>query len=230
VREIVLDTETTGLDPNAGHRLVEIACVELSNRLPTGNTFHSYFNPDRDMPEEAFKVHGLTREFLSDHPRFPDRAEAFLAFIADAPLVIHNAEFDLKFLRAELKLCSREGCTANPIVDTVLLARRTFPGAPASLDALCRRFAIDLSQRSLHGAMLDCELLAQVYVELTGGRQRGLGLDAATTGLPISPAAVVRGLHRRPQGADLEELTVDDSRPEWLGPPRLPAFCGRDGP
>jgi DNA polymerase III subunit epsilon len=210
VREIVLDTETTGLDPNAGHRLVEIACVELSNRLPTGNTFHSYFNPDRDMPEEAFKVHGLTREFLSDHPRFPDRAEAFLAFIADAPLVIHNAEFDLKFLRAELKLCSREGCTANPIVDTVLLARRTFPGAPASLDALCRRFAIDLSQRSLHGAMLDCELLAQVYVELTGGRQRGLGLDAATTGLPISPAAVVRGPARaaRPFHATAEEAAA----------------------
>lgn len=210
MREIVLDTETTGLDPNAGHRLVEVACVELSNRLPTGNTFHSYFNPDRDMPEEAFKVHGLSREFLSAHPRFEEKADAFLGFIGDAPLVIHNAEFDLKFLRAELKLCSREGCTANPVVDTVLLARQKFPGSPASLDALCRRFAIDLSQRSLHGAMLDCELLAQVYVELTGGRQRGLGLEAATAGLPIGPTAAVRGPARaaRPFAASPEEAAA----------------------
>jgi DNA polymerase-3 subunit epsilon len=210
VREIVLDTETTGLDPNAGHRLVEVACVELFNRLPTGKTFQSYFNPDRDMPEEAFKVHGLSREFLGAHPRFPEKVEAFLEFIADAPLVIHNAEFDLRFLRAELKLCSREGCSVNPVVDTVLLARQKFPGSPASLDALCRRFAIDLSQRSLHGAMLDCELLAQVYIELMGGRQRGLGLEAATAGLPISPAAVVRGPTRpaRPFEATPEEAAA----------------------
>jgi DNA polymerase-3 subunit epsilon len=210
VREIVLDTETTGLDPNAGHRLVEVACVELFNRLPTGKTFQSYFNPDRDVPEEAFKVHGLSREFLSAHPRFAEKVEAFLEFIADAPLIIHNAEFDLRFLRAELKLCSREGCTVNPIVDTVLLARKKFPGSPASLDALCRRFAIDLSQRSLHGAMLDCELLAQVYIELMGGRQRGLGLETATVGLPISPAAVVRGPARpaRPFGATPEEAAA----------------------
>jgi DNA polymerase-3 subunit epsilon len=198
MREIVLDTETTGLDPAAGHRLVEVACIELSNRLPTGKTFHSYFNPDRDIPEEAFKVHGLSREFLSTHPHFPEQAEAFLAFVADSPLVIHNAEFDLRFLRAELKLCQREGLGANAVVDTVELARRTFPGAPASLDALCRRFAIDLSQRALHGALLDCELLAQVYVELTGGRQRGLGLEIATAGLPIGPGAA-RGPARPPR-------------------------------
>jgi DNA polymerase-3 subunit epsilon len=223
VREIVLDTETTGLDPNAGHRLVEIACVELSNRLPTGNTFHSYFNPDRDMPEEAFKVHGLSREFLTVHPRFSEQAEAFLDFIGGDPLVIHNAEFDLKFLRAELKLCSREGCTANPVVDTVLLARQKFPGSPASLDALCRRFAIDLSQRSLHGAMLDCELLAQVYVELTGGRQRGLGLDAATVGLPIGPAAVARGPARpaRPFAPTADETAAFEA---FLGDLKTPIW------
>jgi DNA polymerase III subunit epsilon len=177
MREIVLDTETTGLDPNAGHRLVEVACIELSNRLPTGKTFQCYFNPDRDMPEEAFKVHGLSKEFLSQHPRFVEKAAAFLEFVGDSPLVIHNAEFDLRFLRAELKLCELLGLTENPVVDTVIMARQKFPGQPASLDALCKRFSIDLSQRSLHGAMLDCELLAQVYVELTGGRQRGFSLE-----------------------------------------------------
>lgn len=197
MREIVLDTETTGLDPTAGHRLVEIACIELSNRLPTGKTFQSYFNPERDMPEEAFKVHGLSSQFLSAHPHFAEKATAFLEFVGDAPLVIHNAEFDLKFLRAELKLCELQGLTDNPVVDTVDLARRKFPGQPASLDALCRRFAIDLSQRSLHGAMLDCELLAQVYVELTGGRQRGLGLEV----VPEEPgrAAIARGAMRPPR-------------------------------
>jgi DNA polymerase III subunit epsilon len=197
MREIVLDTETTGLDPNAGHRLVEVACIELSNRLPTGKTFQSYFNPERDMPEEAFKVHGLTREFLSAHPRFADKAAALLEFVGDAPLVIHNAEFDLRFLRAELKLCELLGLADNAIVDTVNLARRTFPGQPASLDALCRRFMIDLSQRSLHGAMLDCELLAQVYVELTGGRQRGLGLEILPEG--ASQEARSRGAVRPPR-------------------------------
>ncbi len=200
MREIVLDTETTGLDPAAGHRLVEVACVELSNRLPTGRTFQSYFNPDRDIPEEAFRVHGLSREFLSAHPRFAEKVEELLEFVGDSPLVIHNAEFDLKFLRAEIKLCDREGFGGNPVVDTVDMARKKFPGSPVSLDALCRRFSIDLSQRSLHGAMLDCELLAQVYIELNGGRQRGLGLEAAATGLPVGPAvAAVRGPARPPR-------------------------------
>ncbi|HTI87888.1 MAG TPA: DNA polymerase III subunit epsilon [Alphaproteobacteria bacterium] len=200
MREIVLDTETTGLDPAVGHRLVEVACVELANRLPTGRTFQSYFNPDRDIPEEAFRVHGLSREFLSAHPRFADKVDDFLEFVGDSPLVIHNAEFDLKFLRAEIKLCNRDGLRANEVVDTVDMARKKFPGSPASLDALCRRFSVDLSQRSLHGALLDCELLAQVYVELTGGRQRGLGLETAATGLPIGPAvAAVRGPVRPPR-------------------------------
>ena len=177
MREIVLDTETTGLDPNAGHRLVEVACIELSNRLPTGKTFQSYFNPERDMPEEAFRVHGLSQEFLSQHSSFASKAAEFLEFVGDSPLVIHNAEFDLRFLRAELKMCELLGLKENPVVDTVIMARQKFPGQPASLDALCKRFSIDLSQRSLHGAMLDCELLAQVYVELTGGRQRGFSLE-----------------------------------------------------
>jgi DNA polymerase-3 subunit epsilon len=200
VREIVLDTETTGLDPAAGHRLVEVACVELANRLPTGRTFQCYFNPDRDMPDEAFRVHGLSREFLSAHPRFADKVDGLLEFVGDSPLVIHNAEFDLKFLRAEIKLSNREGFVGNPVVDTVDMARKKFPGSPVSLDALCRRFSVDLSQRSLHGALLDCELLAQVYVELTGGRQRGLGLEAAATGLPLGPAvAAVRGPARPPR-------------------------------
>jgi len=222
MREIVLDTETTGLDPAAGHRLVEVACIELFNRLPTGKTFQSYFNPDRDIPEEAFKVHGLTREFLSGHPRFVEKVEAFLEFVADSPLVIHNAEFDLRFLRAELKLCEREGLSLNAVVDTVELARRKFPGSPASLDALCRRFSIDLSQRSLHGAMLDAELLAQVYVELTGGRQRGLGLEVAIAGVPAGPAAV-RGPARsaRPfeptpeEAAAFESFIGDLKTPIW---------------
>ncbi|MGE5539770.1 MAG: DNA polymerase III subunit epsilon [Gemmatimonas sp.] len=200
MREIVLDTETTGLDPAAGHRLVEVACVELSNRLPTGRTFQCYFNPERDIPEEAFRVHGLSLEFLSAHPRFAEKVDELLEFVADSPLVIHNAEFDLKFLRAEIKLCNREGFAANPVVDTVDMARKKFPGSPASLDALCRRFSIDLSQRSLHGALLDCELLAQVYIELHGGRQRGLGLDSATAGLPLGPAvAAARGPARPPR-------------------------------
>ena len=213
MREIVLDTETTGLDPAAGHRMVEVACIELSNRLPTGRTFQSYFNPDRDMPEEAFRVHGLSREFLSDKPHFPDQVDAMLEFIGDSPLVIHNAEFDLRFLRAELKLIGREGFKENAVVDTVDLARRKFPGSPASLDALCRRFAIDLSQRALHGAMLDAELLAQVYVELHGGRQRGLGFEPEIATDSGGPGAVIRGAARpaRPFQPTPEETVAFES-------------------
>lgn len=175
MREIVLDTETTGLDPNAGHRVVEIACVELNNRVPTGKSYQTYLNPQRDMPEEAFRVHGLSADFLARHKTFAEEAERFLDFVGDAGLVIHNAEFDLKFLNWELSHIGRPDLSANPVVDTVLLARKKFPGAPASLDALCRRFGIDNSARTVHGALLDAELLADVYLELMGGRQAALG-------------------------------------------------------
>ena len=176
MREIVLDTETTGLDPAAGHRVIELACLELVNRVPSGERFQTYLDPERDMPEEAFKVHGLSQEFLAGHPRFAAVAEDFLAFIADAPLVIHNAEFDLRFLNAELERAGLARLGSGRAVDTVALARRRFPGAQVNLDALCRRFEIDNSARSLHGALLDCELLAEVYLELSGGRQPGLEL------------------------------------------------------
>jgi DNA polymerase-3 subunit epsilon len=180
MREIVLDTETTGLDPVAGHRVVEIACVELVNHLPTDRHFHVYFNPERDMPEEAFRVHGLSLDFLSQHGLFADKAQEFEDFLGDAPLIIHNAEFDLKFLDHELRRCGRRIIDrSRGIVDTVMMARRRFPGSPASLDALCRRFEIDLSARSKHSAKLDCELLALVYLELIGGREPGLDLAAA---------------------------------------------------
>ena len=174
MREIVLDTETTGLDPASGDRIVEIACIELVNRLPTENTFHVYLNPDRDMPAAAEKVHGLSAVFLRDKQRFPEVAEAFLAFIGDAPLIIHNASFDMKFLNAELALMGRPVLDPQRAIDTLAMARKKYPGAPASLDALCRRFEVDNSGRDLHGALIDSELLAGVYLELTGGRQSGL--------------------------------------------------------
>ena len=162
MREIVLDTETTGLDPAQGHRVVEIACIELINRIPSGRHYQTYINPERDMPEEAFRVHGLSADFLSGFPLFPEVADDFLAFIEDGALVIHNAAFDLGFLNAELGLMSRPALNGFEVVDTVALARRKFPGAPASLDALCRRFGIDNSDRDLHGALLDARLLADV--------------------------------------------------------------------
>lgn len=189
MREIILDTETTGLDPNAGHRVVEIACVELINRVPTGKAFQVYLNPGRDMPEEAFKVHGLSSDFLAKHKTFAEEAERFLAFVGDAGFVIHNAEFDLKFLNWELKNCGRGDLAHHPVVDTVLLARKKFPGAPASLDALCRRFGIDNSARTVHGALLDAELLADVYLELMGGRQAALGFAAAAQSTDAAPRA-----------------------------------------
>ncbi len=177
MREIVLDTETTGLDPAKGDRVVEIACVELFNQLPTGEIFHCYINPERAMPEEATKIHGLTDDFLAPQPKFVEVVDGFLGFLRESQLVIHNAEFDLRFLNAELRRLSRS-TLALPVVDTLLLARRKFPGAQASLDALCRRFGIDLSGREKHNARLDCELLAAVYLELIGGRQPGLDLLA----------------------------------------------------
>ncbi len=177
MREIVLDTETTGLDPNQGHRLVEVGCVELLNRIPTGATFHAYLNPDRDMPAEAFAIHGLSIEFLKTHKRFSDVCDEFLAFIGDdAPLVIHNAEFDHKFLCAELKVLKRALIGRERLVDTLALARRKHSAGPYNLDALCAKYGIDNSRRTKHGALLDAEILAEVYLELLGGRQATLGL------------------------------------------------------
>ena len=176
MREIVLDTETTGLDPNQGHRLVEVGCVELLNRIPTGATFHAYLNPDRDMPAEAFAIHGLSAEFLRGHKRFHEVVDDFLAFIGDAPLVIHNANFDHGFLCAELKRIERALIARERLVDTLMLARRKHSAGPYNLDALCGRYGIDNSRRTKHGALLDAEILAEVYLELIGGRQAQLGL------------------------------------------------------
>ena len=177
MREIVLDTETTGFDPETGDRIVEIGAVELKGHMPTGNTYHQYINPERDVPEEAVQVHGLTFDFLRDKPLFKEVANDFLAFIGDAKLVIHNAAFDMKFLNAELKWQGFGQLPYERAIDTLEIARRKFPGSPASLDALCRRFGIDNSSRTLHGALLDSEILADVYLELIGGRQPDLVLS-----------------------------------------------------
>lgn len=180
MREIALDTETTGLNPKAGHRVVEIGCVEMVNHVATGEVFHVYINPERDMPEEAFAVHGLSEEFLKDHPVFTNVARDFLDFIGDDPLVIHNASFDMGFLNAELDLAGHPALPMERAIDTVKMARKKFPGAQANLDALCKRFGVDNSNRELHGALLDARLLAEVYLELLGGRQTGFGLEAET--------------------------------------------------
>lgn len=181
MREIVLDTETTGIDALNGDRVVEIGCIELINHIPTGNHFHTYLNPERDMPAEAEAVHGLSASFLADKPIFAAKVGEFLDFIADSQLVIHNASFDMGFLNAELARIGM-GKLSNPVLDTVKMARRRFPGAPASLDALCRRFEIDNSNRTLHGALLDSQLLADVYLELLGGRQPDLVLAGGPAG------------------------------------------------
>lgn len=208
IREIVLDTETTGLDPDAGHRIVEIACVELINHLPSGRTFQRYVNPERDMPTDAQAVHGLTAEFLSGQPVFAAVADEFLEFISDAPLVIHNAEFDLKFVNAELSRLGRPKLQAQRAVDTVQLARRKFPGAPASLDALCGRFGIDNSSRTLHGALLDAQLLSEVYLELVGGRQATIELVAGPA-ITVTTATVERAIRpARPHAPSEEELAA----------------------
>lgn len=180
MREIVFDTETTGLDPAQGHRVVEIGAIEITNLIPTGRIFHVYVNPERDMPEEAFRVHGLSREFLSTHPPFASIATKFVAFIEDSPLVAHNAEFDVRFLNAEFSKLGLPGLVPARIVDTLAIARRLHPGSPASLDALCQRYGVDLSRRDRHGALLDAGLLAEVYAELKGGRQAALTLQATT--------------------------------------------------
>jgi len=191
LREVVLDTETTGLSAKSGDRIVEIGCVELVNHMPTGQHFHAYINPERDMPEQAEAIHGLSQDFLSDKPTFADIAEAFEAFIGDSMLIIHNADFDLSFLNAERERVGQEPLSAERAIDTVGLARRKFPGSPANLDALCRRFQIDNSDRTLHGALKDARLLSDVYLELIGGRQQGLEL-AADTEIIIEGAAVSR--------------------------------------
>jgi len=182
MREIVLDTETTGLDPLKGHRVVEIGCVELENHIPTGKVFHTYLNPERDMPSEASMVHGLTDDFLANQPVFAEKTEEFLTFIGDTQLIIHNASFDMGFINAELARCGYKRLPMERAVDTVMMARKMFPGAPASLDALCKRFNIDISGRKLHGALLDAELLADVYLELRGGRQPDLAMATSETG------------------------------------------------
>jgi len=190
MREIVFDTETTGLDPYQGDRLVEIGCVELVNGFPTGQNFHRYLNPERDMPEGAFKVHGLSREFLLDKPLFSEVVDEFLEFVADAPMVAHNAMFDLGFINAELERCKKGAIPRERLVDTLMLARRRYPAGPNKLDDLCLRYAIDLSRRTKHGALLDAELLAEVYVELTGKRQARLGLIEAST-VTVTGAAIL---------------------------------------
>ena len=177
MREVVLDTETTGFDPESGDRIVEIGAVELMGHMATGRTYHQYINPERTMPDEAFQVHGLGDEFLSDKPKFAEVGQAFLDFIGDAKLVIHNAAFDIKFLNAELKWMGLPQIPWSQAIDTLEIARKRFPGSPASLDALCRRFNIDNSSRTLHGALLDSEIVAEVYLELIGGRQPDFGLS-----------------------------------------------------
>ncbi len=178
MREIVLDTETTGMDPVDGDKLVEIGCIELENHMPTGRTYHQYINPEREVPAEAVAVHGLTQEKLKDEPTFGEIIGDFLDFIGDdAKLIIHNAPFDTKFLNAELKTFGFPSLDNKRVIDTLVMARKKFPGSPANLDALCRRFKVDNTGRTLHGALLDSELLAEVYLELIGGRQRGLGID-----------------------------------------------------
>ncbi len=209
MREIVFDTETTGLSPAGGDRLVEIGCIEMVGRVETGRTFHAYFCPERSMPSEAEAVHGLSEMFLSDKPRFAERVEDLLEFIADSPLVAHNASFDFGFLNAELALCGRPAVCMSRMVDTLVIARTRHPGAKHSLDALCTRFGVDRSQRIKHGALLDAQLLAQVYIELTGGRQIGLGLtgDVPATDSRAGGVTIERPYRApRPHEPTAEEL------------------------
>ena len=221
MREVVLDTETTGLEPAHGHRVVEVGAVELVNHIPSGKSFQRYLDPERDMPEDAERVHGLTRAFLAGHRRFAEEADALLAFIGDAKLVMHNASFDLGFLNAELERIGKPPIPPARTLDTLALARRKYPGAPASLDALCKRFGIDRSAREKHGALLDAALLTEVYLELTGGRQPALGLqrggaagcrraapcrsraDAQAARAERGRGHGPRRLRRHPQGPDL---------------------------
>lgn len=211
MREIVLDTETTGLEPSQGHRIIEIGCLELNNRTPTGAKYHVYINPQRDVPEDAQKISNLSTEFLQDKPLFADIVDGFIEFIADSPLVIHNAEFDIKFLNSELGKVKRPALPLARTIDTVHIARKKFPGSPASLDALCRRFNISLDERKSkgHGAMLDVELLAQVYLELLGGKQPGLELVAKSAS---SSGVVMKRQPAAPRAVALPSRLSDDER------------------
>ena len=197
-REIVLDTATTGLSPVTGDRIVEIGCVELVNHIPTGKHFHRYLNPEREMPEDAYRVHGLSDEFLRDKPLFAEIAEEFLGFVGDATLIIHNAPFDMGFLNAELERV-RFASLSNEVIDTVMLARQVHPGARVSLDALCKHYGIDNSRRTLHGALLDSEILAEVYLELIGGRQVALALVAETRISTVDAIASMPVARQRPE-------------------------------
>jgi DNA polymerase-3 subunit epsilon len=214
MREVVFDTETTGLDPLNGHRVVEIGCVELMNHMPTGNTFHAYLNPERSMPTEAAMVHGLTDEFLADKPLFSQVVDDFLSFIGDAPLIAHNANFDMNFINAELVRCGFTALAKTRAIDTAQMARKMFPGAPASLDALCKRFNISLAERSLHGALLDSRLLAEVYLELRGGRQPDLAMNDKA--VAVTEEMVILTSDRifrapRPHAASEEELLAHEA-------------------
>ena len=209
MREIVLDTETTGFDPGTGDRLVEIGCVELINHIPTGATFHRYCNPDRDMPESAFKVHGLSSDFLADKPRFHEIVEEFLDFIGDSPVIAHNARFDIRFLDFELTRAGRAALGFERAIDTLQLASRKHPGARNSLDALCERYGIDNSRRTKHGALLDAEILAEVYGELMGGRQTALLLAGEEPALR-GPAVTARVAARRIALASL--ITAEEAQ------------------
>src|SRR6516165_7623115 len=208
MREIVFDTETTGLDPLAGDRLVEIGCIELFNRFPTGKTFHGYFNPERDMPESALKIHGLTIDFLKNQPLFARRVGELIDFLGDAQLVAHNAMFDLAFLNAELERAGHQAVSRDRMVDTLWIARRKHPGAPNRLDDLCNRYAVDNSRRTKHGALLDAELLAEVYVELIGARQAQLVLSQAA----VPSQAIGEPIILRERLVPLPSPVTDDDR------------------
>ncbi len=221
MREIVLDTETTGLDPYTGHRLVEIGAIELINHLPSGRYYHQYINPERDVPQEAFDVHGLSNEFLSSKPVFKNIATEFLEFIKDGLLIIHNAPFDLKFLNAELSWINSTPLSSEQVIDTLVLARKQFPMGPNSLDALCRRYGIDNSRRDKHGALLDSELLADVYIELIGGRQTAMSLTTATATVSqekrISQSPVAVRKTALPKRLSAIEITEHERMVQELG-------------
>lgn len=223
MREIVLDTETTGFDPQQGHRVVEIGCIELFNHIPTGKTFHKYCNPERDMPAEAFAVHGLGDDFLRGQPLFADVVEGLVEFLGDdAPIIAHNAEFDMRFVNFELAKCGLAKLPMTRAIDTVMMARTKFPGAPASLDALCKRFNIDNASRTLHGALLDAQLLAEVYLELIGGRQADLMLaENAAEEAALAAIEIVHRVSRVHVASEAELLAHAEflkkvTNPIWL--------------
>lgn len=217
MKEIVLDTETTGMDPNNGDRIIEIGCVELINNLPSGKTLQLYINPERDIPAEATSVHGITNEFVADKPVFSQVYSEFMEFIEGGKLVIHNAEFDMKFINWELRQVGHPAIGWRNVIDTLAIARKKFPGSPASLDALCKRFQIDNTARTYHGALLDSELLAEVYLELIGGRQHGLGLAVKTEKLQAQKDESIKSNRTytkpREHSASKEEL---DAHKEFL--------------